>query len=57
MRGPGWLAEHPAVAGALLLPLAGGWIGWWVQRLPGAGVGVLVGLLVAAALAALVELG
>lgn len=56
MRRLSWLAEHPALAGAMLLLFSGGWIGWWVHRLQGAAAGVLVGFLAAAALAAVVEL-
>ncbi|GAB2691540.1 hypothetical protein [Kitasatospora kifunensis] len=56
MRRPPWLAEPPALAGAALLPLAGGGIGWRVHHhLGGAGVGALVGLLAAVALAVLVQ--
>ncbi|MDQ0311411.1 hypothetical protein [Kitasatospora herbaricolor] len=58
MRRPGWLAQYPAVAGAVLLPLAGGWIGWWVRHHPlGAVLGAVAGLLVAVGLVVLVESG
>ncbi|MCX5210003.1 hypothetical protein OG689_11985 [Kitasatospora sp. NBC_00240] len=58
MRRPGWLGQYPAVAGAVLLPLAGGWIGWWVRHHAlGAALGVVAGLLAAVALVVLVEFG
>ncbi|GAA2842509.1 hypothetical protein GCM10010441_78220 [Kitasatospora paracochleata] len=56
-RGRDWLAEPPALAGAALLPLAGGGIGWRVQDVPGATAGALIGLVAAVALAVLVERG
>ncbi|MFJ6216174.1 hypothetical protein ACIQGZ_23035 [Streptomyces sp. NPDC092296] len=57
MRLPAWLAEPLPLAGVVVLTAAGGGIGWRVHLLPGAGVGAVVGLLTAVALAALIERG
>jgi hypothetical protein len=50
-----FLAEPPALAGLLLLALAGAAVGWRVGHLAGAAPGAALGLLLAAALAVLVE--
>ncbi|GAA1138863.1 hypothetical protein F4556_007007 [Kitasatospora gansuensis] len=50
-----WLVQPPALAGAALLVLAGGGIGWRAHQATGAGVGVLAGMVAAGALAVLVE--
>jgi hypothetical protein len=57
MRRLSWLAEPPALAATVLLPTAGGAVGWRLLHGHGAWMGALSGLLVAVALAAFIERG
>ncbi|NML50992.1 hypothetical protein HHL19_21050 [Streptomyces sp. R302] len=57
MRRPDWLAEPPALAALVFLPLSGGIVGRQLHQGYGTWVGVLSGLALGVALVVLVERG
>jgi hypothetical protein len=50
-----WLAQPAGPAGALVLTLTGGGIGWRIHHLPGAATGALTGVVITLILAGTVD--